>query len=145
MSAHTYPPTWDKTITLYNRKVDKNAQIITWQRTLLEGCSVTNQTSRQQEGNDVYYADSFLVRIPASNKFIPSHEWQQLANTTERFTLSPGDLVFIGNMIIEIDETESGKRVNDHLNEYKPDCFTVKLVKNNAEAPFLRHYRIEGF
>ncbi len=136
-----YPPTFANTVTLYNHYYDPETHAASWQRTVLDNCWFSRESSRTQEGASMTFADVFNVRIPKSADYHPPLEW----TPGEGFTLQPDDLIFKGNVDFEIDENTDGQRANDYFNQCKPEAFYVKSVKINTNAAgVLEHYRAMG-
>lgn len=136
MSKAGYPIWWDTSITIYNKTVDKQTQVVMWYRTVLTDCFW------QLRGNEVVISNveldskSIVCRIPKSPNFKEKFEWLQLPNDQKQnyFTLGLDDIIIKGAVDDEIDEYTAGQRSTDLLKKYAglQGCFKIRQFTNNT-------------
>lgn len=140
-------PTFIHVITIYNkhRHIDGNTgkTVTEYKRTILHNCFFGSKKAESLNGNVLSQANSYIVRIPKSNKYIDSYKWQSTDSIQEYFTVSPDDIIVKGEVYDEISDTQ-GHRVSDLLSKYKPNCFTVKTFSDNTAILYAAHYKAEG-
>ena len=141
-----YPEWWNKTITLFNKYTDMQEKKTVWYRFVIANVFFKNTASETLSGNNVYYADNFVVRIPKNSRYMPYAEWEKLdSNEKEKyFTVSTGDLILLGSVETDINENIPGQRSNDVLKNFKPNAFFIKTFSDNSGNVGLEHYRIGG-
>lgn len=136
-----YPRWWNTSLTVFNRVFDPDTKATTWQKTILQNCFYLQNSGLARSGVEIRANDNYVVRIPANEAYIPQAEWETMQSGQEgRFTLAPGDLIFKGEIL---DEIESGSG-NSLLEQYKPDCFKIQSVYDGTGYGVLGHYMAEG-
>lgn len=136
-----YPRWWNAGITVFNRIFDTATKATTWQKTVLQNCFYLQNSGLAQSDVTIRANDSYVVRIPASDAYVPQSEWESMQSGREgRFTLAPGDLIFKG----EIPDNLTGGSGNGLLEQYKPDCFKIQTVYDGSGYGVLGHYMAEG-
>lgn len=143
-----YPSWWDSTITLYNKYVDAEKKV-SWYRHVIEGCFYTHTLDKITLGNTTIASDVSTCRIRINDAFIGKADWNELQSSerAEKFTLSTGDIIVVGNVDFEIDEYEKDKRSSDLVKKYKewPGCFTIDTVNINVGGGRgNEHYHVKG-
>ncbi len=144
-----YPLWWDTTLTLYNKYVDPQTQIVSWFRTVLENCfwkatgsiAVVNDVALDTEG--------VICRIPKDDTFLEKYAWVELPNDqmSEYFTLGTGDIIIKGDVPDEINEYQKGHRSTDLLAKYKDlrGCIEIQEISiNTGVARNEEHYWVRG-
>ena len=135
--------TWNQTITVYSRYVDKQNRAVRWVGKVLHNCFVGKERIRDWNNRDAILSEEYVVRIPQNADFLASAGLELLANT-DLFTLSPGNVVFLGEVDDEIDDETDGLRMSDRRIQYGDQCFEIKRFSDNTKVGFLPHYRVEG-
>lgn len=136
-----YPRWWNTSLTVFNRIFDTDTKATAWQKTVLQNCFYLQNSDQMQSGTTIRADNTYVVRIPASEAYIPQTEWEAMQGEhTGLFTLTPGDLIFKGEIP---DEIESGSG-NSLLERYKPDCFKIQSVYDGTGYGVLGHYMAEG-
>ena len=135
--------TWNQTITVYSRYVDKQSRAVRWISKVLHNCFVGKERIRDLNNRDAILSEEFVVRIPQNADFLASAGPELLADT-DLFTLSPGNIVFLGEVDDEIDDETDGLRMSDRRSQYGDRCFEIKRFSDNTKVGFLPHYRVEG-
>ena len=141
-----YPPWWNDTVTLYNRKV-VNGNVVTWKRTVLAGCYFDRVAERIRSTSGavtLQHSDKLMVRIPQSSNFVSKAVWDSTTPDANAFTLSPEDIVVFGEVSDVIEEYQASHRSTDLVNRYKDSgVFVIQAVNINTklESP---HYFCEG-
>lgn len=146
---NNYPSWWNTTITLFNRYEDPLTQLVTWYRTVIEGCFWKNVHDKVKIGEVVLETDGITCRIRKDNRFVDTETWLALPSDkkTNYFTLGPQDIVIKGNINETINEYQSGSRSTDILAKYKKlqKCLEVEQFANNTGAGLgNEHYFIKG-
>lgn len=143
-----YPAWWDRTITLYNKYVDPQTQVITWHRTTLDNCFWKNASDKVTIGTVVLETTKVICRIPANDNFLEYYRWVELPNDEmgDYFTLNQGDIIVAGEIEDTINEYQKGSRASDFIEKYKSlGCMEVKEISINtyttANEP---HYYVRG-
>lgn len=145
----SYPVWWDTAITLYNRYEDAATSLITWHRTVIDGCFLKNANNKVTVGQTVLETNDIIVRIPESDKFKAYGDWTAEPNDimSDYFTLHQGDIIVKGAVDEEIDEYTNGRRATDFLSKYKEIgvCLTVSTWQDNTGAGRVApHYYVRG-
>ena len=144
-----YPVWWDSTLTLYNKYVDAQTQVIRWYRTELDNCFWKASGDKAVVGSVTLDTEGIICRIPKNEKFLEKYEWVDLPNDemSNYFTLSPGDIVIKGIVTDEIDEYQKGQRSTDLLAKYKDlrGCMEIQEIAiNTGRGRHNQHYWIRG-
>lgn len=144
-----YPSWWDSTITLYNKYVDEATKKITWYRHVIDECFYKHTLDKITLGNTTIASDASVCRIKINDYFIGKADWNELQDSEkiEKFTLSTGDIIVVGNVDFEIDEYEKDRRSSDLVKKYKdwPGCFTIETVSiNTGGGRGNEHYYVKG-
>lgn len=140
-------PNYNQTITIYNclKARDSTEGQDIWQRTIIENCFYKAHTSEVQNVTDISKANTYTVRIPKHEKYLPYGEWRILSSEQRKefFTVSKGDMVIKGNCQEEI-ELKSPNTATQILLRYKPEAFMVTSFADNTASIVGKHYRIGG-
>lgn len=144
-----YPIWWDTTVTVYNKFVDANTQVVTWYRTVIEKCFWSLQGTKISVGEVVLDSKSAMCRIPKNAKFLEKKDWVVLTpeNKATHFTLSQGDIVVKGEVDDVINEYSKGHRSTDLLSKYREyqQCLEINEYSNNTGiGRNNEHYLIRG-
>lgn len=145
----SYPRWWDTTITVYNRYEDPTTNIITWHRTVLNGCFIKNANNKVTVGQTQLETNNIIIRIPQSDNFKDYGEWINTPNDLmdNYFTLHQGDIIVKGDIDEVIDEYTEGKRSTDFLTKYKAVgvCLTISNWQDNTGVGRCSpHYYVNG-
>lgn len=136
---------WNKTITLYNKLTDSDGNV-KWYRHILTDCFVKLTSSESHTGPSQRIADCGIIRISEKMNFKMPEEWRKLSDGQRQsyFTISPDDIIVLGNVSEEIDELTAGKRSCELISKYKSSgALTVRSVNINTSLPN-SHYFIRG-
>ncbi len=142
-------PNYNQTITLYNcyRGSDNpDSKKDVWQKTVLHNCFYKNVIGRSEYADREPKMNSvYTVRIPASGKYKPYHEWIQLPEEKRGgfFTCSQKDIVIRGECREDITGV-SPNTASQMLTKYKPDAFVVTAFSDNTAYRAAKHYRLGG-
>ncbi|MCH5210436.1 MAG: hypothetical protein J1F01_05665 [Oscillospiraceae bacterium] len=144
-----YPRWWNTTITLYNRYEEKETNLVTWRKTIIDGCFLKNANNKVSVGQTVLETNEILVRIPESDKFKPYGEMiSDVKNLTgDYFTLNRGDIIIKGAVDDDIDEYAKGKKSTDLLSKYKEIgvCLQINNWQDNTGVGRVApHYYVSG-
>lgn len=125
-------PTFNETVTLYHQQKrydDKTKRNVTeWTRSVHKECYFGTQDAQVLNGTTLSLASSYVVKIPHNGIAL---------------NVAPGDIIIKGD-VSDVIEDVQGKRANDLLNKYKPDCFTIRTVSANTKIPEDAHYKLTG-
>lgn len=139
-------PFASETVTLYNRREAKDPNgrtIVSWQRTVLTGCSWTRRTVRALDNGNVKIGETLVCKIPESPDYLPPHEWDKLGDPTGKFTLSVGDIIVRGIAPDEIGPalTETALRTKYAR---QGNMVATSAKERCSPGTNLRHYAVEG-
>lgn len=83
--------------------------------------------------------------VPLSKSYRDPNEWDSLSDQEKSvfFTLREGDLFVFGEKSDEISD-ESGRRLNDVLEKYKPRAFFIGEVSDRSRARCGSHFFVRG-
>lgn len=146
---NNYPKWWDTTVTVYNKFTDTQTQVVTWYKTIINGCFWKDTGNKVTINNVVLETNNIICRIRKDPKFLERSEWVALPNDEmgNYFTLSPGDIIIRGSVDEDIDEYKSGKRATDLTKKYKAlqGCMEIQAVTNNTGGGRgNEHYHVTG-
>ena len=136
MSKAGYPIWWDTTVTIYNKFIDAQTQVVSWYRTVVTDCFWQLTGTKVQVGDTSLDAKSITCRIPKDEKFLEKQEWVKLPNDemNSYFTVAPEDIIVKGECDFVIDEYVKGSRSTDLLGLYRnyQACMEITEYSNNT-------------
>lgn len=140
-------PNYCHTITLYNclKARDNPDKKDVWIRTVLYDCFYKASTMQVQNGTEAAMTNTYTVRIPESQAYLPYHRWKSLPAAARRgyFTVSENDIVIHGECFENI-TGEGGNTAPQLMQRYKPDAFKVTSFSDNTAHRMGKHYRLGG-
>jgi hypothetical protein len=139
-------PFASETVTLYNRRKAKDANgrtVVTWHRTVLTGCSWTRRMERVRDGTVMTLAEVTVCKIPEDARYRPPDEWDKIANSADRFTLAPGDIIVRG---AAADEIGAAIKATALVDKYRRQgVMTIASAQDNTRPGVpLGHYLARG-
>lgn len=145
----SYPIWWENTITLYNKHEDPVTNLVTWSRTVIEGCFVKNANNKVIINNTVLDTNVTIVRIRETSAYLPYMNWISTPNDkrSKYFTLHQGDIIILAEVDDIIDEYTKGKRSTDVMAKYKAygKCLTITTHQENiGSGRVCPHYFVQG-
>lgn len=136
MSKAGYPIWWETTITIYNKFVDTQTDVVSWYRTVLTDCFWQLTGTAIKVGETVLDSKSVVCRIPKDDAFLEKQDWIKLPNDqmANYFTVAQGDIIVKGVCTEEIDEYTKGHRSSDLLGRYREyqACMEIQEYSNNT-------------
>lgn len=146
---YPYPEWWDTSLTVFNKFIDPETNIVTWYKTVLDNCFWKHNVDRIAINQTVIESNNIICRIPKQESFIEKFEWLATPNDkmSSYFTLSVGDIIVKGAVDDIIDEYTKGKRSSDLIAKYKQlqGCIQIQEVAINVGAGrCLPHYYVKG-
>ena len=136
MSKAGYPLWWDTTVTIYNKFVDKQTDVVTWYKSIVHDCFWQLAGTELSIGGTVLDTKQIVCRIPKDDRFLEKQDWVQLPNDlmAEHFTLGQGDIIVKGECEFEINEYAQGYRSTDLLGMYRSyqACAEITKCSNNT-------------
>lgn len=136
MSKAGYPIWWETTITIYNKFIDNQTQLVRWYKHVVTDCFWQLSGTTVKVGDVTLDSKAIVCRIPKDDKFLEKQEWIALPNDQmgNYFTLAQGDIIVKGECAFEIDEYTSGYRSTDLLNTYREyqACMEIIDYSNNT-------------
>lgn len=136
MSKAGYPVWWETTITIYNKVVDSQTNLVHWYRTVLADCFWQLSGTTVKVGDVTLDSKSIVCRIPKDDKFLEKQEWIALPNDQKEnfFTIGQGDIIVKGECDFVIDEYVNNHRSTDLLGEYREyqACMEITDYSNNT-------------
>lgn len=144
-----YPIWWDTTITIYNKYIDAQTQLVRWYKYTVDNCFWKYVGDKIKINQTVLETNNIICRIPENNKFLERYLWLQKGNDEKAgfFTLGTGDIIVKGNVTDVINEYSQGYRSSDLLNKYKAlqGCLEVQEVAiNTGIGRNDPHYYVKG-
>lgn len=144
-----YPIWWDTTITIYNKYIDPQTQVITWYRYVVEDCFWKYVGDKVKINQTVLETNNIICRIPEHEKFLEKYLWVQKPNDKigNYFTLGTGDIIVKGEVVDTINEYTPGHRSTDLRTKYKSlqGCLEVQEVAINIGIGRNNpHYYVKG-
>lgn len=144
-----YPIWWDTTVTIYNKYVDVQTNVVTWYRYVVEDCFWKYVGDKIKINQTVLETNNIICRIPEHTKFLEKYLWIQKPNDEmgNYFTLGPGDIIVKGEVTDIINEYVSGHRSTDLRTKYKSlqGCLEVQEVAiNTGIGRNDPHYFVKG-
>ena len=138
MSKQGYPVWWETTVTIYNKFVDSQTQIVRWYRNVVSDCFWQLSGTTVKVGDTVLDSKSVVCRIPKDDRFLEKQDWVKLPNDQmgNYFTIAQGDIIVKGECDEQIDEYVSGHRSTDLLGKYREyqACMEISECANNTGA-----------
>ena len=124
--------TFQSTVTLYHQSKhfdeETKRNVTLWTRTVHENCYFGTQDEQALNGTTLSVASSYTARIPYQG---------------EKIHIGAGDIAVLGEVNDDIADIQ-GKRTTDLLTKYKPDCFTVRVCRDNTKIKRGAHYKLMG-
>ena len=149
MQMNNYPIWWDTTVTVYNRYEDSQTHLIRWYRTVIENCFYKDVGNTININNIEVNTNNIVCRIRKDSRYRKPSQWVQIPNDQKEnyFTLKPEDIIVVGEITEEIDESVDGHRSTDFIKKYKAfgECLTIQEAGDNTgtgRSP--EHYRVNG-
>lgn len=149
MSRPTFPVWWDSTVTIYNKYVDPQTQVITWFKNVVTDCFWHLQGSTILAGDVTIDSKTIVCRIPKDVKYMAKQDWVNLPNDQmpEYFTLGQGDIIVKGECEEVIDEYTKGHRSTDLLGKYRQYQAVMEItefVDSTGVGRNNEHYLVRG-
>lgn len=147
--SSVYPVWWDSTITVYNKYEDPQTNLVTWYRTVLNGCFWKYTGQHINVGGTVIQTNDSICRIPKQTTYLNRGDWLNIPNDQRDsyFTFSPGDIIIKGEVTDVVNEYVTGSRSSDLLKKYKglQGCLEIKDVGVNIGiGRGMEHYLVRG-
>lgn len=144
-----YPIWWDATLTIYNQYKDPQTKVVSWFKTVVNGCFWKYTGNKVTVGQVELETNTTICRIPKDARFLERYVWEALPNDqmANHFTLSPGDIIVKGEVEDTIDEMDKGKRSTDLIAKYKrlQGCIVIqRFTDNTGVGRNDKHYYVVG-
>lgn len=140
-------PNYNSTITIYNRisSKDSGTKKEQWQRNVLSHCFFKMSMTQNQSGTESSNKNTYIVRIPQTEKYKPYEEWVTLEEEERNnyFTISLGDII-IKNEVLDIIDGNAGNTATQVLNRHKPNGFRITSLSDNTKFMYGRHFKVGG-
>lgn len=129
---------FNKTITLFNKKLDVNNRTDKYHKHIIKGCFVDdiNQSSTAKNGLD--NADSIFIAIPFENaaNYLDPLDYKNKVDVSKHFTFKEGDIVVKGEVL------EDYQKLKDIQENYSFVYTITKVdIKDFGNKP---HFEIAG-
>lgn len=136
MSKPGYPVWWETTVTIYNKFIDAQTNLVTWYRHVITDCFWQLSGQTVQIGEVTLDSKSVVCRIPKDDRFLEKQDWIKIPNDQMEnyFTIGQGDIIVKGICEEEIDEYTKGHRSTDLLGRYRnyQACMEISEYSNNT-------------
>jgi hypothetical protein len=116
---------YDKTVTIVNKlkKADLvGAMVDTWVKTIMHTSEIKKTVAKTVSGTTVSMGETVVVLIPFNQGYLPYSQWK--TDTSNGFTMSQGDLIFLDMELTEIPTSSN--------------IATLKTTYDNCEARVLQ-------
>ena len=149
MSKAGYPVWWEDTITIYNKFVDAQTQLVRWYRHVITDCFWQLSGTTVKIGEVTLDSKSIVCRIPKDDRFLEIREWLALPNDekSNHFTVAQGNIIVRGECDEEIDEYTKGHHSTDLLGRYRQyqACMEISEFSiNTGSGKNNEHYLTRG-
>jgi len=149
MSKPGYPIWWETTVTIYNKVIDAQTDIVRWYKNVVEDCFWQLSGTEVRVGETILDSKIIVCRIPKDDRFLEKQEWVKLPNDEmgDYFTLAQGDIIVKGECEFEIDEYTKGHRSTDLLGMYREyqACMEITEYANDTgKGRNNEHYLARG-
>ena len=144
-----YGKWWNQTVTIYNKYVDPQTNLVSWYRYVVTDCFWKYIGEKVHVGNTILETKDIVCRIPVRDDFMEKYLWLQLPNDKmgEYFTLGENDIIIKGEVNDVVDEYQTGHRSSDLVSKYKAlqGCMTINRVAINVGGGRgNEHYHVKG-
>ena len=147
--SEIYPQWWNTTVTIYNKYVDTQTDLVSWFRHTVDGCFWKYAGNTVNIGQTILETKDIVCRIPEQEDFLERYQWENLPNDEmdNYFSLAPEDIIVKGEVEDEIDEYTKGHRSTDLLEKDKrlQGCVEIEQVAINVGGGRNNpHYYVKG-
>lgn len=136
MSKPGFPVWWDTTVTVYNKYIDEQTQVVFWYKNVVSDCFWKLDGTTVNIGDVTLDSKSTICRIPKDERFLEKQDWVKLPNDQRGnyFTLAQADILVKGECDFDIDEYTAGHRSTDLLGKYRDyaGCMEINEFSNNT-------------
>ena len=117
----------DGTVTLLNRLKRKDSLTNTdvWYKTIITDCAYKKEKVSAVNGSTVSMGQQFTILLPFTGKYLPYSEWRLLEDKTGYYTLSPQDVIILG----EVTEDVTDKTIVSIKNQYEPNTCEIRSIE----------------
>lgn len=114
-------------ITILNKlkRADASGNLDEWYKSTVDNAVWYEDSARNSGGNGVYIGTYITVLIPFSEDYVPYKEWKTLQDKSEKFTMSSGDYIVLGDVPEEIDASN----IVEVMKDYEGTKCIVKHIK----------------
>lgn len=147
--SNYYPMWWDTTVTVYTKYENSDTKLITWYKTIIDGCFFKSTQARVQFSTNSIESPSLICRIPKQDNYISKLEWDRIdiSLIPNVFSIGAGDIIIKGAVDDYINEYESGHRSSDLLTKYRAYDMALVVKSVTVDVGIGRvdeHYCIRG-
>lgn len=124
-----------------NRK-DSTTKLDVWYKTTIQNCAYSTNKVENVSGNVVSVGQTFTILIPFSELYLPYKDWKDSPLIASRFTLNPGDYIFL---VSSVSEDVTPNTIQTVRNLYEPNVCEIKTiteVEKFGDTQF--QFRVEG-
>ena len=98
---------FSKTITIFNKKFNKETRTDVYKRTILNGVHTEKVNAGSMDDKRMKVNDSLFVIIPFSiDGYVKPKEYQSLEDVDNKWTLNNGDIIVISEIDNDIESTK---------------------------------------
>ena len=149
MSKPGYPIWWENTVTIYNKFVDEQTDIVSWFKMVLTDCFWQLTGTEINVGDVALNSKSIVCRIPKDDRYKDKSEWVKIPNDkmSDYFTIGQGDIVVKGECDFVINEYQDGHRSSDLLAKYHEYQQCMEITQYSINTGLGRnneHYLVRG-
>lgn len=124
-----------------NRK-DSTTKLDVWYKTTIQNCAYSTNKVENVSGNVVSVGQTFTILIPFSELYLPYKDWKDSPLIASRFTLNPGDYIFL---VGSVSEDVTPNTIQTVRNLYEPNVCEIKTITEVEKFGDTRfQFRVEG-
>lgn len=127
---------FDKNITIFNKKYDKEKRTDIYKRTVIYGVHAETIQKSEMKDKETIAKDTMFISIPFSIAgYLKPNQYQDLEEITNQWTLQDGDIIVIGIVENDIDNPKYLKHLDD--------VYTIDSVETiDYSVSCLNHFEV---
>jgi hypothetical protein len=107
------------------KKSDSTTGLDVWYKYIFKDIKYSQQKVTNVVGSDISMSQSYTILIPFTGIYLPYLDWKASAERDTKFTVSQGDVVFLG---IELTDEITPTTIVRLRNQYEPNVCEVRSI-----------------